>query len=67
MVSVVPFPISFKSGASLSVGFQMTISEPLPVGATVTLDLKKEGLIPLPIPCLEIPDLNGGILHLGSW
>ena len=60
-VVVEPFPISLHTGASIKILAQLTLNEPVPEGATLSLNLKKEGLIPLPIPCLEI---NG--LHIGS-
>merc|ERR1712227_288205 len=54
-------PLSLHTGASIKILAQLTLNEPVPEGATLSLNLKKEGLIPLPIPCLEI---NG--LHIGS-
>ena len=67
-IDVQPFPISLVEGSTLSISAQLTLSEEVPVGSTVTLDLKKEGLVELPIPCLEIPDSETGeILHIGSW
>ena len=67
-IDVQPFPISLVTGSSLTIAATLTLNEAVPTGATVSLDLKKEGLIPLPIPCLEIPDSETGeILHIGSW
>jgi len=66
-IDVQPFPISLVTGSSLTIAATLTLNEAVPTGATVSLDLKKEGLIPLPIPCLEIPDSETGeILHIGS-
>ena len=51
------------TGASITLSLQITLNEPVPVGATVELKIKKEGfIIDLPLPCLEI-----GGLHIGSW
>ena len=61
-----PFPIQLHSGASLSILAQLTLNEPVPAGAKVSLNLKKEGLIPLPIPCLELEGEEGPI-NVGSW
>merc|ERR1712227_341811 len=52
-IDVQPFPISLVTGSSLTIAATLTLNEAVPTGATVSLDLKKEGLIPLPIPCLE--------------
>ena len=40
----------------------MTLKEEIPAGATITLDLKKEGAISIPIPCLDVEGTN-----IGSW
>ena len=62
LVQVVPFPVSLAEGATLTISGFLTIAEELPVGATVTLDIVKEGLIDLPIPCLDL-----GVVEFGSW
>ena len=59
---MVPFPVSLAEGSTLTISGFLTIAEELPVGATVTLDIVKEGLIDLPIPCLDL-----GVAELGSW
>merc|ERR1739838_203874 len=61
VITVAPFPIIIQNGAEITLQVQVTLNEEIAVGAKVHLDLKLEGLIPIPIPCLEI---NG--LHLGS-
>ena len=61
-IVVEPFPIQLHTGATISILATLTLNEPVPVGSRLKLDLKKEGLIPLPIPCLEIDGL-----HIGSW
>merc|ERR1712168_1714566 len=48
-VDVQPFPVEVKTGATVT------------ISATVTLNIVKEGLVDLPIPCLEIDGL-----HIGS-
>ena len=40
----------------------MTLKEEIPAGATITLDLKKDGAINIPIPCLDVEGTN-----IGSW
>jgi len=65
-ISVDPFPIQLHSGASLSILAQLTLNEVVPTGAKVSLNLKKEGLIPLPIPCLELTNEEGELIHVGS-
>ena len=62
-----PFPIQLHSGASLSILAQLTLNEVVPAGAKVSLNLKKEGLIPLPIPCLELTNEEGELINVGSW
>merc|ERR1711953_126300 len=52
---VQPFPVEVKTGATV------TLSATVQTGSTVSLNIIKEGLIDLPIPCLEIDGL-----HIGS-
>ena len=68
LIEVQPFPIKFQSGASISVSALLTLDEPntIPSGSKVRLDVKREGLIDLPIPCLELEGADG-LIHLGSW
>ena len=54
--------MSLAEGSTLTISGFLTIAEELPVGATVTLDIVKEGLIDLPIPCLDL-----GVAEFGSW
>merc|ERR1739838_469260 len=53
-ISVEPFPLVIATGE------QITLNEPIPAGATVSLKIKREGLIPIPIPCLPIGDISIG-------
>ena len=66
-VEVVPFPISLAEGTSLSILAQLTLNDVVPAGAKVALDIQKEGLIPLPIPCLELTNEEGELINVGSW
>ena len=50
------------TGETITLSVQITLNEVVPAGAQVSLKIKKEGLIPVPIPCLEIDGL-----HIGSW
>merc|ERR1711942_109009 len=61
VITVEPFPIIVSNGAMITLQIQVTLNEEVPVGSQVHLDLKLEGLISIPIPCLEI-----GGLHIGS-
>merc|ERR1712142_779230 len=65
-VEVTPFPISLHTGDSLTILAQLTLNEIVPQGAMVSLDIMKEGTLPLPIPCLEITNEEGELLHIGS-
>merc|ERR1719369_1796119 len=49
------------SAETITLSVQLTLNEPIPVGAQVSLKIKKEGLIDVPFPCLEIDGL-----HIGS-
>ena len=60
--TVEPFPIVVATGETITLSVQITLNEVVPAGAQVSLKIKKEGLIPVPIPCLEIDGL-----HIGSW
>merc|ERR1719290_938771 len=39
----------------------ITLNEPVPVGSSIELKIKKEGIVDIPFPCLNIDDL-----HIGS-
>merc|ERR1711909_146847 len=53
--------VGFCDGANSDVLSLDNISvEPFPAGATVSLKIKREGLIPIPIPCLPIGDISIG-------
>merc|ERR1711942_477467 len=60
-ISVEPFPLVIATGEDITLNVQITLNEPIPAGATVSLKIKREGLIPIPIPCLPIGDI-----HIGS-
>merc|ERR1711942_75054 len=53
-ISVEPFPLVIATGETITLNVQITLNEPIPAGATVSLKIKREGLIPIPIPCLPI-------------
>merc|ERR1712212_73968 len=46
------------TGADITLNVQITLNEPIPAGATVSLKIKREGLIPIPIP--PIGDISIG-------
>merc|ERR1712183_279316 len=58
---VQPFPVEIKTGASITISATLTLSATVPAGAKVALNIVKEGIVNLPIPCLEIEGL-----HIGS-
>ena len=59
---VQPFPVEVKTGATVTISATLTLAATVQTGSTVSLNIIKEGLIDLPIPCLEIEGL-----HIGSW
>ena len=59
---VQPFPVEVKTGATVTISATLSLAAEVPVGATVSLNIVKEGIVDLPIPCLEIEGL-----HIGSW
>merc|ERR1712198_164713 len=59
-INVEPFPILVQNGASVTLAVQITLNEPLPAGASVSLNLVLEGIIPIKIPCLDIDGLSLG-------
>merc|ERR1712107_74097 len=59
-ISVEPFPILAQNGASVTLAVQITLNEPLPEGASVSLNLVLEGIIPIKIPCLDIEGVSLG-------
>merc|ERR1712066_506351 len=59
-VSVEPFPVEVKTGATITISASLTLSAVVPQGSTVSLKIVKEGIVDLPIPCLEIEGMNIG-------
>merc|ERR1711997_86198 len=53
-VDVQPFPVEVKTGATITISATLTLSAVVQTGSTVSLNIVKEGLVDLPIPCLEI-------------
>merc|ERR1712215_411043 len=53
-ISVEPFPLVIATGADITLNVQITLNEPIPAGATVSLKIKREGLIPIPIGDISI-------------
>ena len=62
VMDVQPFPVEVKTGATVTVSATLTLNTEVPAGAKVALNIVKEGIVDLPIPCLEIEGL-----HIGSW
>ena len=61
-LSVEPFPIVIASGETITIKFSIDLAVEAPVGTQVNLNIKREGLIDIPFPCLEIEGI-----HVGSW
>merc|ERR1711909_263778 len=57
-LSVKPFPIIIANGESVTLELQLTLNEEIAKGAQVSLKMKLEGLIDLPIPCIEVDGLH---------
>merc|ERR1712168_1249824 len=57
---VQPFPVEVKTGATVTISATLTLSAVVQTGSTVSLNIVKEGIVDLPIPCLEIEGLHVG-------
>ena len=67
LFGIAPFPIMVQTGALVTVAAQITL-EVIDVGAKVSFNIVKEGLIPITIPCIDISDLGiEGVGSIGSW
>ena len=66
LLSIDPFPILVQPGGLVTVAAQINLKEVIDVGAKVSFNIVMEGLIPLPIPCLDLSDL-GVDTSIGSW
>jgi len=60
-ISVVPDPIVVATGETITLSVVVELAEAIPAGTQVSLSIKKEGLIDIPLPCIEVDGL-----HLGS-
>merc|ERR1712123_526404 len=59
--SVEPFPVVIATGETITISVSIDLAEEVPVGTQISLKIKKEGIIDIPFPCIEIDGL-----HLGS-
>jgi len=57
-----PYPVVVQTGATIHLAIGITLNEPIPVGATAKLKIVRDGLIDIPLPCLDIGDIS-----IGSW
>merc|ERR1711955_129918 len=48
-ISVEPFPLVIATGEDITLNVQITLNEPIPAGASVSLKIKREGLIHITI------------------
>ena len=62
MFSIDPFPIVLESGGLVTVAAQITLKEVIDVGAKVSFKIKREGIISIDMPCVDIDGVN-----IGSW
>merc|ERR1712033_31607 len=60
-LTVEPYPVVVADGATITAAITIEILEVVPVGTQISVKIVKEGLINMPLPCLEI---DGH--HLGS-
>merc|ERR1712107_533340 len=69
-LSVVPDPIVVATGEDISLQIQLQLNQPVPEGATVSLKMKKKGIIDLPFPALKLtaPTLDPATTPvMNSW
>merc|ERR1712000_360642 len=59
--AVDPFPVVISTGETITLSVSIDLAETVPVGTQVSLKIKREGIIDIPFPCLEIDGL-----HIGS-
>ena len=62
VATIEPFPIPLVTGTVLDVNVLFQLNEMCPAGTTVKMAMELQGLINIPIPCLEVDDIA-----LGSW
>merc|ERR1711994_543663 len=63
---VQPFPVEVKTGAAVTISASLSLTATVPAGAKVALNIVKEGIVDLPIPCLEIEGLHVGSCEYGA-
>jgi hypothetical protein len=56
-IDVTPYPVHVATGSSLTITANIELIKAIEVGSKVSLKLKKLGLLPLDIPCLQLGDL----------
>ena len=56
-----------QPGGLVTVAAQITLKEVIDVGAKVSFNIVMEGLIPIPIPCLDLSDLGVDIQFESSF
>jgi hypothetical protein len=60
--TVEPYPIEVYTGSIINLALGITLNEPIPVGATISIKTVKDLLIDMPVPCLDLGDF-----YFGSW
>ena len=59
-IDVQPFPVEIKTGSTVTISATLSLLAEVPAGAKVALNIVKEGIVDLPLPCLEIDGLHVG-------
>jgi len=59
-LSVLPDPLVLATGAEINLQVLLTLLEPLPVGAKIKVNMQKDGLINIPIPCINVGEISIG-------
>jgi len=55
-----PDPLVLATGAEINLQVLLTLLEPLPVGAKIKVNMQKDGLINIPIPCINVGEISIG-------
>merc|ERR1712215_595447 len=65
VATIEPFPIPLVTGTILDVNVRFMLNEVCLVGTRVKMNMELQGLIPIPIPCVEIGDISLGSCEYG--
>merc|ERR1711936_1476022 len=65
VATIDPFPIPLVTGTILDVNVRFILNEICPVGTLGKMNMELQGLIPIPIPCVQIGDISLGSCEYG--